>query len=213
MSEKINEYILNTTISKTALHTPYTNAEQILAKNVLIGDKLAAIDIDSGIAPEDFDAEELPEQTIVSKRKTITPKVNTNEVQAQTVYLAEGGAILFADEIDGTVTDNASSASGYIYAQSIPTTFSNGVCYDIGELSNATNLSHVSFSAAGRLIQTCELWFTTPATAPTEHVWPSGTYWIDSPTGAAPALLASKNYRVVFRQEPNKIIASIAYVY
>jgi hypothetical protein len=63
------------------------------------------------------------------------------------------------------------------------------------------------------LVQTCELWFRTSATPSTKHKWPTGIYWIDSATGAAPTLLASKNYRLVFRQEPNKIIASIAYLY
>jgi hypothetical protein len=97
----------------------------------------------------------------------------------------------------------------------MPVNFENGVCYDIGVISNTTDLSNVKFTGEGRLVQTCELWFTTSATPPTAHKWPYGTelYWIDSATGAAPTLLASKNYRLVFRREPNKIIASIAYLY
>jgi hypothetical protein len=95
----------------------------------------------------------------------------------------------------------------------MPTSFENGVCYDIGTISNTTNLSNVKFTAEGRLVQTCELWFKTPATVPTTHKWPTNIYWIDSANGSAPTLIASKNYRLVFRQEPNKIIASIAYLY
>ena len=122
------------------------------------------------------------------------------------------GVITFEDLIDGTVVER-SGATGYQYVEGMPTSFENGVCYDIGEISNTTNLSNVKFTAEGRLVQTCELWFKTPATVPTTHKWPTNIYWIDSATGAAPTLIASKNYRLVFRQEPNKIIASIAYLY
>ena len=140
-------------------------------------------------------------------------------VTAQNGITASGGDVLisngiltFEDLIDGTVVER-SGASGYQYIEGIPTSFNNGICYDIGEISNSTNLSVITFSAEGRLVQTCELWFTTPATVPTTHQWPKNIYWIDSATGAAPTLIASKNYRIVFRQEPNKIIASIAYLY
>lgn len=122
------------------------------------------------------------------------------------------GVLTFEDYVDGTVVER-SGATGYQYVQGMPVKFENGVCYDIGQISNTTNLSNVKFSAEGRLVQTCELWFTTTATPPTTHKWPNGIYWIDSSTGAAPTLIASKNYRIVFRQEPNKIIASIAYIY
>lgn len=94
----------------------------------------------------------------------------------------------------------------------MPTSFNNGVCYDIGEISDTTDLSNVRFSSEN-LVQTCEVWFTTPATVPTNYKWPTDLYWIDSATGAAPTLIASKNYRIVFRREPKKVIASIAYLY
>lgn len=122
------------------------------------------------------------------------------------------GILTFEDSVDGTVIES-SGATGYRYVEGIPSSFNNGICYDIGEISDLTDLSSVRFSAEGRLVQTCELWFTTSATPSTKHKWPTGMYWIDSATGTAPTLLASKNYRLVFRQEPNKIIASIAYLY
>ena len=122
------------------------------------------------------------------------------------------GVLTFEDLVDGTVVER-SGASGYQYVQGMPVKFENGVCYDIGQISNTTNLANVKFTGEGRLVQTCELWFTTPATPPTTHQWPTNIYWIDSATGAAPTLIASKNYRIVLRQEPNKIIASIAYIY
>lgn len=122
------------------------------------------------------------------------------------------GVLTFEDLVDGTVV-RRSGASGYQYVPGIPGNFENGVCYDIGEISDLTNLSDVRFTGEGTLVQTCELWFTTPATPPTAHQWPTDIYWIDSATGTAPTLIASKNYRIVLRQEPNKIIASIAYLY
>ncbi len=137
-----------------------------------------------------------------------------DQVTVNNNVLISDGVLTFEDTIDGTVADTINpSASGYRYIQEIPSSFDNGVCYDIGEISDSTDLSSVRFSAEGRLVQTCELWFTTSATPSTKHKWPTGIYWIDSDTGAAPTLLASKNYRLVFRQEPNKIIASIAYLY
>lgn len=136
------------------------------------------------------------------------------QVTVNNNVLISDGVLTFEDIIDGTVADTINpSASGYRYIQGIPGSFDNGVCYDIGEISDSTDLSLVRFSAEGRLVQTCELWFTTSATPSTAHQWPEGIYWIDSATGAAPTLLASKNYRLVFRREPNKIIASIAYLY
>ena len=142
--------------------------------------------------------------------KTIIAEDGINATSGDIVV--SEGVITFEDLIDGTVVER-SGATGYQYVEGMPTSFENGVCYDIGEISNATNLSNVKFTAEGRLVQTCELWFKTPATVPTTHKWPTNIYWIDSATGAAPTLIASKNYRLVFRQEPNKIIASIAYLY
>lgn len=145
----------------------------------------------------------------ISYQKIESPQINANNI-----FVDGCGVLTFSDDIDGTVIDSENpNASGYRYVEGMPTTFNNGICYDIGEISNTTDFSKVTFSAEGRLIQTCEVWFKTPATAPTKHKWPTGTYWIDSATGAAPTLIASKNYRLVFRQEPNKIIASIAYLY
>lgn len=133
--------------------------------------------------------------------------------------LVSNGVLTFEDLVDGTVVEvdgtvvGRSVASGYQYLPRIPVTFENGVCYDIGTITDETNLKDVTFTSE-ILVQTCELWFATSETAPTAHQWPTNTYWIDSATGAAPTLIANKNYRIVFRSEPNhKIIASIAYLY
>lgn len=144
------------------------------------------------------------DSTVISHSKAQSPLVKGNNV------LVSGGAVIFEDLIDGTVID-ASGATGYLYVIEMPITFENGVCYDIGIISNRTDLSTITFTSEN-LIQTCELWFTTGSTIPT-IIWPTGTYWIDSANGTAPTLLANKNYRIVFRREPHKIIASIAYVY
>lgn len=148
---------------------------------------------------------------VIIKSNISYQKVQTPQVDANTVLVSDGGYITFQDGIDGTVIER-SGASGYRYNQEIPITFENGVCYDIGTITNETNLTNITFTSVS-LIQTCELWFATSETVPTTHQWPANTYWIDSATGAAPTLLANKNYRIVFRREPNKIIASIAYLY
>ena len=145
----------------------------------------------------------------ISYQKIESPQINTNNL-----LVDSNGVLAFTDSIDGTVIDVENhNATGYQYIEGMPTVFNNGICYDIGQISNSTDFSNITFSAEGRLVQTCEVWFKTPATVPTTHKWPKNIYWIDSATGAAPTLIASKNYRLVFRQEPNKIIASIAYLY
>lgn len=158
-----------------------------------------------------FDDGEVMTGEDITKSNISYQKVQTPQVNANNVLVSDGGCITFQDGIDGTVIERDGS-SGYRYNREIPITFENGVCYDIGTITDETNLSNVTFTSEN-LIQTCEVWFQTPATPPTTHQWPANTYWIDSATGAAPTLIANKNYRIVFRREPNKIIASIAYIY
>ena len=155
---------------------------------------------------------QLHENNIFTANNTFEKTINANDGVHVTgdVFVSEG-VLTFEDLVDGTIVER-SGASGYQYVQGMPVNFENGVCYDIGTITNETNLSNVTFTSES-LIQTCELWFATSETAPTTHQWPTNTYWIDSVTGAAPTLLANKNYRIVFRREPNKIIASIAYIY
>ena len=144
----------------------------------------------------------------ITYQETATPLVKTNNV------IMDGDGVISFTDPDGVVTlSDDKTVTGYRYFVGMPTQFNNGCIYDIGEISDETNLESIRFSAGGRLVQTCEVWFTTPATVPTKHKWPTGSYWIDSATGAAPTLIASKNYRLVFRNEPKKLIASIAYVY
>ena len=213
-----------------ALKATTLNSNIIDAQKLLIypgkGDKNERINVAEKLNKTDSTINEL-ETTVAElgeKNYAYTDTENTfsnantfnDQVTVNNNVLISDGVLTFEDTIDGTVIDIINpNASGYRYVPGIPSSFDNGVCYDIGEISDLTDLTSVRFSVEGRLVQTCELWFTTPATPPTAHKWPYGTdlYWIDSATGAAPTLLASKNYRLVFRREPNKIIASIAYIY
>lgn len=157
---------------------------------------------------------QLHENNTFTALNTFEEKIDTQDginVTGGDVVVSNG-VLTFEDLVDGTVVER-SGASGYQYLPRIPITFENGVCYDIGTITNETNLKDVTFTSE-ILVQTCELWFATSETVPTTHKWPENTYWIDSATGAAPTLIANKNYRIVFRSEPNhKIIASIAYLY
>lgn len=150
----------------------------------------------------------LTSKSNISYQKVESPQVNTNNI------LVDGmGILTFTDDIEGTIIDTENNnATGYRYVEGTPSEFNNGICYDIGEITSTTDLSNVRFNS-NTLVQTCELWFTTPSTVPTGYQWPSDLYWIDSATGTAPTLIASKHYRIVFRREPNKVIASIAYLY
>ena len=150
---------------------------------------------------------------IITKSNISYQKVETPQVDANKILVSDGGYLTFQEGIDGTVIERDGS-SGYRYFQMIPITLTNGMIYDIGTISDTTDLFDVTFAGdSPNLVQTCEIWFKTLATVPTAHKWPANTYWIDSATGAAPTLITNKNYRIVFRREPNKIIASIAYIY
>lgn len=156
---------------------------------------------------------QLHENNTFTALNTFEEKIDTQDginVTGGDVVVSNG-VLTFEDLVDGTTVDK-NGKTGYLYLTGIPITFENGVCYDIGTITNETNLSNVTFTSE-TLVQTCELWFATAETVPTTHQWPANTYWIDSATGAAPTLIANKNYRIVFRREPNKIIASIAYLY
>lgn len=156
---------------------------------------------------------QLHENNTFTALNTFEEKIDTQDginVTGGNVVVSNG-VLTFEDLVDGTTVD-MKGKTGYLYLAEIPITFENGVCYDIGTITNETNLSDITFTSE-TLVQTCELWFATSETVPTTHQWPANTYWIDSATGAAPTLLANKNYRIVFRREPNKIIASIAYLY
>lgn len=198
----------------------------ISEKDDLVKNEVSALDTRLDDAEADIDELVADVAALESKNYAYTDTPNTfseentfeKTIVAQDGMHATGGDILitngaltFEDLIEGTVVER-SGASGYQYVEGMPTSFNNGVCYDIGEISSTTDLSNVKFSSE-KLVQTCELWFRTPATVPTGYKWPADLYWIDSATGAAPTLIASKNYRLVFRREPNKLIASIAYLY
>ena len=213
-----------------ALKTTTLDSNIIDAQRLLIypgeGDKNERINVAEKLSKTDSNINELETTVTEIREKNYAYTDEENEFSAANTFndqvtvnnnvLISDGILTFEDTIDGTVVDIKNpNASGYRHIPGIPGSFDNGVCYDIGEISDSTDLSSIRFSAEGRLVQTCELWFTTSATPPTKHKWPYGNdlYWIDSATGAAPTLIASKNYRLVFRQEPNKIIASIAYLY
>ena len=200
----------NFTTRTASLRTTLAQIRKLDTKEVSINGE----NIDSRYA-------QLHENNTFTALNTFEEKIDTQDGINVTGgdVLVSNGVLTFEDLVDGTVVEvdgtvvGRSVASGYQYLPGIPVTFENGVCYDIGTITNETNLRDVTFTSK-TLVQTCELWFATPETVPTTHKWPLNTYWIDSATGAAPTLLANKNYRIVFRSEPNyKIIASIAYLY
>lgn len=135
---------------------------------------------------------------------------NGTNVEGGNIIVHKDGVLTFVDP-DGTI--NVNGKSGYQYVESIPTEFTNGAIYELGLVEGALNISSITFDGVeDKLVQTCEVWFRTGATAPT-ITWPTGTYWIDDPNGLAPELLADKKYRIAFRSEIDIIVASISYCY
>ena len=130
-------------------------------------------------------------------------------VKSGNVYVNKNSSITFLD--DGEVTIN-NGASGYLYERGIPEVLDNGRVYDLGVITQDTDLSSVIFNGDDTIIQTCEIWFTT-ADISYNITWPEGTIWIDYEDGSMPSLYSNMKYRISVRNEITDIVASISYTY
>ena len=130
-------------------------------------------------------------------------------VKSGNVYVNKNSSITFLD--DGEVTIN-NGASGYLYERGIPEILDNGRVYDLGVITQDTDLSGVIFNGDDTIIQTCEIWFTT-ADISYNITWPEGTIWIDYEDGNMPTLYPNMKYRISVRNEITDIVASISYTY
>lgn len=130
-------------------------------------------------------------------------------VKSGNVYVNKNSSITFLD--DGEVTIN-NGASGYLYERGIPEVLDNGRVYDLGVITQDTDLSGVIFNGDDTIIQTCEIWFTT-ADISYNITWPEGTIWIDYEDGSMPSLYSNMKYRISVRNEITDIVASISYTY
>ena len=130
-------------------------------------------------------------------------------VKSGNVYVNKNSSITFLD--DGEVTIN-NGASGYLYERGIPEILDNGRVYDLGVITQDTDLSAVIFNGDDTIIQTCEIWFTT-ADISYNITWPEGTIWIDYEDGSMPSLYSNMKYRISVRNEITDIVASISYTY
>lgn len=136
---------------------------------------------------------------------------NNINVESGNIIVNKEGVLTFSDP-DGTVI-SSNGISGYQYIESVPTSFTNGAIYELGLVEGSLDLFAINFDGIDdRLVQTCEVWFMTGATVPT-ITWPSGTYWIDKANGIAPTLIANMTYRIVFRNEIIRTVASVGYCY
>jgi len=125
------------------------------------------------------------------------------------IIINKAGTISFLD--DGEI-EVSSSASGILYLPGIPQILDNNRVYDVGEITEDTDLSGMEFRGGDVVIQTCEIWFTTGATL-YNITWPEEVYWIDTTNAKAPTWVVNMNYRIALRKEINKWVASISYCY
>ena len=136
---------------------------------------------------------------------------NNINVENGNIIVNKDGVLTFSDP-DGTVI-SSNGVSGYQYIELVPTSFTNGAIYELGLVEGSLDLSAIQFDGIeDKLVQTCEVWFRTGSTLPT-ITWPSGTYWIDKANGVAPTLIANMTYRIVFRNEIIRTVASVGYCY
>lgn len=136
---------------------------------------------------------------------------NNINVESGNIIVNKEGVLTFSDP-DGTVI-SSNGVSGYQYIELVPTSFTNGAIYELGLVEGSLDLSAIQFDGIeDKLVQTCEVWFRTGSTLPT-ITWPTGTYWIDAKNGVAPTLIANMTYRIVFRNEIIRTVASVGYCY
>ena len=112
MELKLNDAIINTTISKNFVHTPATATQEIYTKDIVVGTKIDVIDIENGVIPDYINVEDIADQTTISKTLTVTPNLKTNEVTTDVIFLNEDSKITFLDT-DGTVVDEIAKSTGY----------------------------------------------------------------------------------------------------
>lgn len=136
---------------------------------------------------------------------------NNINVESGNIIVNKEGVLTFSDP-DGTVI-SSNGVSGYQYIELAPTSFTNGAIYELGLVEGSLDLSAIQFDGIeDKIVQTCEVWFRTGSTLPT-ITWPTGTYWIDAKNGVAPTLIANMTYRIVFRNEIIRTVASVGYCY
>lgn len=130
-------------------------------------------------------------------------------VSSGNVYVNKNATITFLDDGEVTISNGA---SGYLYEMGIPEILDNGRIYDLGTITQETDLSSVVFNGDDTIVQTCEIWFTT-GDIPYNIIWPIGTIWIDYEDGSMPSLYSNMKYRISVRNEITDIVASISYTY
>ena len=136
---------------------------------------------------------------------------NNINVESGNIIVNKEGVLTFSDPDGAVISSNG--VSGYQYIELVPTSFTNGAIYELGLVEGSLNLSAIQFDGIeDKLVQTCEVWFKTGSTLPT-ITWPTGTYWIDKANGVAPTLIANMTYRIVFRNEIIRTVASVGYCY
>lgn len=97
--------------------------------------------------------------------------------------------------------------SDLMYSSGQPSSLQGSHVYDLGELTQAVDLSTLAFEPMNSTVQTAELWLSIGSTAYTV-TWPTGAVWVDG----EPELEAVHAYRFAVRQEPNgNLVINLAY--
>ncbi len=126
---------------------------------------------------------------------------------SRSVYVSDSAAVISL--LFGNFTENSTTDVPQPYhADSQPAILQAGHVYDLGVLSNDTDLTGLMFSAKEH-VQTAELWLSIGNTELT-IIWPTNAIW---PNGE-PVLRANTAYRFALRREPNaNLIINLAYEY
>ena len=209
--------IFKTRISQQEVQTPTLSTDTVVTDNFIT----SSIQSES-VASENINA------TIVQGVEIIANDLSTENIAisndlsvGQDVIVSSGnvlvgrkGIVSFVD--DGEEVDE-NGASGFPIYNGVPEVLNNSTVYNIGEIDKDIDLSNIRFGGNDNMVQTCEIWFSTPAdTARSvgdtyEITWPENVVWLDSTDGNAPAIVKGTEYRIVLRKENEQIVASIAY--
>lgn len=209
--------IFKTRISQQEVQAPTVSADRVVADNFLTSSIQSESVASENINATTVQGEEIIANDLSTENIAISNDLSIGQdviVPSGNVLVGRRGIVSFVD--DGEEVDE-NGASGFPIYNGVPEVLNNSTVYNIGEIDKDIDLSNIRFGGNDNMVQTCEIWLSTPAeTARSvgntyEITWPENVVWLDSTDGNAPAIVKGTEYRIVLRKENEQIVASIAY--
>ena len=202
--------IFKTRISQQEVQAPTVSAGTVVTDNFVTSSIQSESVASENINATTVQGEEIIANDLSTENIAISNDLSIGQdviVPSGNVLVGRKGIVSFVD--DGEEVDE-NGASGFPIYNGVPEVLNNSTVYNIGEIDKDIDLSNIRFGGNDNMVQTCEIWLSTPADT-YEITWPENVVWLDSTDGNAPAIVKGTEYRIVLRKENEQIVASIAY--